>query len=71
MWKTLTSLAIWGPGFFFIFFRGHVGPLHKIQGWYRNVIKYSPHHSGDICTRGKQLENQFFIYEPKCIFWAI
>ena len=35
-----------------IFFRGNVGPLHKIQGYqgHRNVIKYSPHHNGDIYT---------------------
>ena len=50
----------------FIFFRGHVGPLHKIQGYqgHRNVSKCRPHHSGDICTtRGNNL---FFIYGPKC-----
>ena len=55
--------------FFFFFFRGHVGPLSKIQGYqvYRNVCKCRPHHSGDLCTtRGKQFENQFFIYWPKC-----
>ena len=32
------------------FFRGHVGPLHKIQGYqgHQNVSKCRPHHSGDI-----------------------
>ena len=47
----------------------HVGPLHKIQGYqgYRNVCKCRPHHSGDIMyNKGKQFENQFFIYWPKC-----
>ena len=34
------------------FFRGHVGPLHKIQGYrgHQNVSKCRPHHNGDICT---------------------
>ena len=33
--------------------RGHVGPLHTIQGYqgHRNVSKCKPHHSGDIYTR--------------------
>ena len=37
---------------FFFLFRGHVGPLHKIQGYqgHRNVSKCSPQHNGDICT---------------------
>ena len=112
MWKTLTSLAIWGPGggggggkgsfnnqtgpfwftsilsfiliyrsnieaiswydknllifkinfYFFYFFRGHDGPLHKTQGYqgHQNVIKCSPHHNGDICTtRGNNLKTSF------------
>ena len=44
-------------------FRGHVGPLHKIRGTshgHRNVRKYRPHHSGDICTtRGNNLKTSF------------
>ena len=46
----------------FEFFRGHVGPLHKIQGYqgHRNVSKCSPHHNGDICTiRGNNLKTSF------------
>ena len=47
------------------FFKPHVGPLHKIQGYqgYRNGIKCSPHHNADRCSynKGKQFENQFFI----------
>ena len=106
MWKTLTSLAIWGPGgggggfnnqtgpilvhIYPLFnnnlhvkyrsnlirtfwvkiknmkktkktkFRGHVGPLHKIQGYqgHQNVSKRRPHHSGDI-TRGNNLKTSF------------
>ena len=44
------------------FFRGHVGPLHKIQGYqgHQNVSKRRPHHSGDICTtRGNNLKTIF------------
>ena len=44
------------------FFRDHVGPLHKIQGYqgHRNVSKCSPHHNGDICTtRGNNLKTSF------------
>ena len=44
------------------FFRGHVGPLHKIQGYqgHQNVSKSRPHHSGDICTtRGNNLKTIF------------
>ena len=42
-------------------FRGHVGPLHKIQGYqgHQNVSKRRPHHSGDICTRGNNLKTSF------------
>ena len=47
----------------FNFFRGHVGPLHKIQGYQRhqNVSKRRPHHSGDILctTRGNNLKTIF------------
>ena len=46
----------------FYFFRGHIGPLHKIQGYqgHRNVSKCSPHHNGDICTiRGNNLKTSF------------
>ena len=53
----------------FYFFRGHVGPLHKIQEYqgHQNVSKRRPHHSGDIMyNKGKQFENHFFIYGPKC-----
>ena len=67
--KKLTSLAKWGPGgggasiFNLIyFFRGHVGPLLKIQGYqgHQNVSKRRPHHSGDICTtRGNNLKTIF------------
>ena len=40
---------------------GHVGPLHKIQGYqgHQNVIKCSPRHNGDICTRGNNLKTSF------------
>ena len=62
---------------FFFFFRGHVRPLHKIQGYqgHQNVSKGRPHHSGDIwTTRGNNLKTIFFIYGPKCkkkcIFWG-
>ena len=44
------------------FFLGHVGPLHKIQGYqgHQNVRKRRPHHSGDICTtRGNNLKTIF------------
>ena len=46
----------------FHFFRGHVGPLHKIQGYqgHQNVSKCRPHHSGDICTtRRNNLKTSF------------
>ena len=46
----------------FIFFGGHVGPLHKIQGYqgHQNVSKRRPHHSGDIfTTRGNNLKTIF------------
>ena len=63
--KTSTSSAIniWGPpggggggsfnnqtGHHIV--RDHVGPLHKIQGYWghQNVSKCRPHDSGDICT---------------------
>ena len=42
--------------------RGHVGPLHKIQGYqgHQNISKRRPHHSGDICTtRGNNLKTIF------------
>ena len=47
-----------------IIFRGHVGPLHKIQGYqgHQNVSKCRPHHSGDIhvcTTRGNNLKTIF------------
>ena len=46
------------------FFWGHVGPLHKIQGYqgHQNVSKCRPHHSGYICTcttRGNNLKTSF------------
>ena len=43
------------------FFRGHVGPLHKTQGYqgHQNVSKRRPHHSGDIfTTRGNNLKKK-------------
>ena len=46
----------------FICFQGHVGPLHKIQGYqgHQNVSKCRPHHSGDICTiRVSNLKTSF------------
>ena len=46
----------------FNFFRGHVGPLHKIQGYqgHQHVSKRRPHQSGDICTtRGNNLKTSF------------
>ena len=44
---------------------GHVGPLHKIYGYWghQNVSKCRPHHSGDV--QGKTIEYQVFIYGPK------
>ena len=59
------------------FFRGHVGPLHKIQGVTKGT-KMST--NADLITmetyynKMKQFENRFFIYGEnvqKCIFWAI
>ena len=47
------------------FFRGHVGPLHKIQGYqgHQNVSKRRPHHSGDICTtRENNLKPVFHLW---------
>ena len=58
------------------FFGGHVGPLHKIQGYqgHQNVSKRRPHHSGDICTtRGNNLKTSFSFMGQnvkKCIFWG-
>ena len=58
------------------FFRGHVGPLHKIQGYqgHQNVSKRRPHHSGDICTtRGNNLKTIFSFMGQnvkKGIFWG-
>ena len=56
--------------------RGHVGPLHKIQGYqgHQNVSKCRPHHSGDICTRENNWKPVFHIWAKmlnKCIFWVI
>ena len=50
----------------FYFFRGHVGPLHKIQGYrgHRNVIKCSPHHNGDNVQQGET------IWKPVFHIWA-
>ena len=45
-----------------LFFRGHVGPLHKIQRYqgHQNVSKRRTPHSGDICTtRGNNLKTIF------------
>ena len=43
----------------FFFFLGHVGPLHKIQG-YQGHQNVSPHRNGDICTtRGNNLKTSF------------
>ena len=53
---------------------GHVGPLHKIQGYqgHRNVSKCSPHHNGDICTtRGNNLKTSFSYMSQNFIFLAI
>ena len=47
---------------YFFILLGHVGPLHKIQGYqgYQNVSKCRPHHSGVICTtRGNNLKTSF------------
>ena len=57
--KNFLSLII-----FVFFFRGHVGPLHKIQGYqgHRNVSNCRPHHNGDIListTRGNHLKTSF------------
>ena len=59
---------------------GHVGPLHKIQGYqgHQNVSKCRPHHSGDICTRrGNNLKTSFSFMGQnvknmfnKFIFWG-
>ena len=46
------------------FFRGHVGPLHKIQG-YQGQMQTSPQWR-HMYNKGKQFEHQFFIYGPKC-----
>ena len=60
----------------FNFFRGHVGPLHKIQGYqgHQNVSKRRPHHSGDICTtRGNNLKTIFSFMGQnvkKIIIWG-
>ena len=48
----------------FNFFRGHVGPLHKLQGHLYVSKCRPPHHNGD--NNGKQFENLFFIHGPKC-----
>ena len=62
---------------YFLFFGGHVGPLHKIQGYqgHRNVIKCSPHHNGDICTtRGNNLRTSFSYMSQnvkKCIYFGL
>ena len=60
------------------FFGGHVGPLHKIQGYqgHQNVSKRGPHHSGDICTtRGNNLKTSFLFMgqnvKKKVYFGAI
>ena len=47
---------------FFVFFGSPAG-LHKIHTYrgHQNVSKCRSHHSGDICTEGKTLENQVFI----------
>ena len=58
------------------FFRGHVGPLHKIQGYqgHQNVSKRRPHHSGDIfTTRGNNLKTIFSFMGQnvkKNLFWG-
>ena len=58
------------------FFGGHVGPLHKNQGYqgHQNVIKCRPHHSGDIWpTRGNNLKTSFSFMGQnvkKKIFWG-
>ena len=49
----------------FHFRRGHVGSLHKIQG-YQNISKCRPHHSGDICFSFMDQN-----VKQRCIFWAI
>ena len=52
-------------------FGGHVGPIHKIQG-YQNVSKCRPQWR-HMYNKGKQFETQFFIYGPKCktiFFWG-
>ena len=52
------------------FFRGHVGPLYKIQG-YRGTNMSA---NADLITvetyvqQGKTIENQFFICGPKNIY---
>ena len=58
------------------FFRGHVGPLHKIQGYqgHQNVSKCSPHHNGDICTiRGNTIGCNYpeIIWKPVFHTWVM
>ena len=61
---------------FILFFRGHVGPLHNLQGYqgHQNVSKRRPHHSGDIfTTRGNNLKTIFSFMGQnvkKNIFWG-
>ena len=55
------------------FFRGHVGPLHKIQGYqgHKNVSKRRPHHSGDIwTTRGNNLKTIVNKMHILGVFWG-
>ena len=58
----------------FYFVRGHVGPLHKVQGYqrHRNVSKCRPHHIGDICTtRGNNLKTSFsYMSQNEQIFFV-
>ena len=47
---------------------GHVGPLHKIQGYQGPELSSNADliTMGQMYNKGKLFENQFFIYGPKC-----
>ena len=55
------------------FFLGHVGPLHKIQGYqgHRNASKCRPHHSGDICTTRRNNLKTSFSYMGQNVYFVL
>ena len=64
---------------FLIFFGVMLGPYKKSRGTRGTGMSANAAPSSQwrhiMYNKGKQFENQFFIYEPKCkkncIFWAI